>query len=94
MRSSRRAKHRSRWRHDVRRTLSRQGDGGDGGFEVAHEERRPLARFLRHVGDEVGAVDQQDGGTLGGFLRDKGVEPRHFHYEKFAPSEAPVAVAA
>ncbi len=23
------------------------------------------------------------------FLRDKGVEPRHFHYEKFAPSEAP-----
>ncbi len=28
------------------------------------------------------------------FLREKGVEPRHFHYEKFAPSEAPVAVAA
>ena len=25
------------------------------------------------------------------FLRDKGVEPRHFHYEKFAPSEAGVA---
>lgn len=23
------------------------------------------------------------------FLRDKGVEPRHFHYEKFAPSEMP-----
>jgi benzoate/toluate 1,2-dioxygenase reductase subunit len=23
------------------------------------------------------------------FLRDKGVEPTHFHYEKFAPSEAP-----
>lgn len=23
------------------------------------------------------------------FLRDKGVEPRHFHYEKFAPSETP-----
>lgn len=29
------------------------------------------------------------------FLRDKGVTPRHFHYEKFAPGEpAPTAVAA
>jgi benzoate/toluate 1,2-dioxygenase reductase component len=28
------------------------------------------------------------------FLRDKGVEPKHFHYEKFAPSEASVTAAA
>jgi benzoate/toluate 1,2-dioxygenase reductase subunit len=28
------------------------------------------------------------------FLRDKGVEPKHFHYEKFAPSESSVKAAA
>ncbi|EIZ79645.1 benzoate dioxygenase, ferredoxin reductase component [Novosphingobium sp. Rr 2-17] len=28
------------------------------------------------------------------FLRERGVEPQHFHYEKFAPSETSVAAAA
>lgn len=28
------------------------------------------------------------------FLKDKGVEPKHFHYEKFAPSETSITVAA
>jgi len=28
------------------------------------------------------------------FLRDRGIEPKHFHYEKFAPSETSVTAAA
>ncbi len=69
------------------------------GFEVAHEKRRPLARFPRHVGNEVGAVDQQDGGTLGrGAQRHAAADAlggpgHHHHLVAKAPGECHAATA-